>query len=183
MDFNAFSHGQMHSKLWLCDNLEPYMPKGANVIVIGSWYNLMGLLLLSRNNNYNSIKGIDIDASAISIANQLCQSWMIQPDLKIYNEVADANTYDYNGYQVFINCSVEHINTNEWYQRIPKGFLVCLQSSDVNNNDPVWDIRNPNNTIDEFAGKYPLTHTLYRGSKLFTYNNFSYNRFMIIGLK
>lgn len=183
MDFNAFSHGQLQSKLWLCDHIESYIPKGANVLIIGSWYNFLGMLLLSRQTHYNLIKGIDIDKEAISIATKLCQGWMIQPDIKIYNEIADANTFDYNGYQVFINCSVEHIQGNEWYNRIPTGFLVCLQTTDVNNNDPLWDIKNPNSSLDEFTKKYPLTHTLFRGSRQFSYPNISYNRFMLIGLK
>jgi len=108
---------------------------------------------------------------------------MIQPDLKIYNEVADANTYDYNGYQVFINCSIEHMSSDQWFHNIPNNFLVCLQSSNVNNNDPVWDIRNPTSNLDEFSKKYPLKHVLFRGLKTFNYDNLSYERYMVIGLK
>lgn len=183
MDYTAFSHGQLQSKLWLCDNLEPYIPHGSNIIILGSWYNLLGLLMLSRKNHYNFVKGIDIDANAISIANQLCQGYMIQPDLKIYNEVADANQYDYNGYQVFINCSIEHMGSNQWFNNIPNNFLVCLQTSNVNNNDPVWDIRSPTSSLDEFTKKFPLRHILFRGTKTFNYENLSYDRYMLIGLK
>jgi hypothetical protein len=183
MDYTAFSHGQLQSKLWLCDTLEPYIPHGSNIIILGSWYNLLGLLLLARNKDYNFVKGIDIDPNAITVANQLCQGYMIQPDLKIYNEVADANTYDYNGYQVFINCSIEHMSSDQWFHNIPNNFLVCLQSSNVNNNDPVWDIRNPTSNLDEFSKKYPLKHVLFRGLKTFNYDNLSYERYMVIGLK
>ena len=183
MDFNAFSHGQMHSKLWLCENLEPYMPKGANVIIIGSWYNLMGLMLLSRNDHYNFIKGIDIDPSAVFIANQLCQSWMIQPDLKMYNEVADANNYNFGAYNVIINCSVEHMLSTKWFDNLHSGTLVCTQSSDVIQSDENFDIKNPNQSLDDLCNKFPMRTFYNRKIKRFRYNDWGYTRLMTIGIK
>ena len=86
MDYTAFSHGQMQSKIWLCESLEKYIPEKSNIAILGSWYNLLGILLLTRNpNKYNFIIGIDIDKNAIDIANKLCERWMIQPNVKIRN--------------------------------------------------------------------------------------------------
>ena len=49
MDFLSFSHGQTQSKLWLCETIEPYLPKDAVVAILGCWYNTLGFMLLTRN--------------------------------------------------------------------------------------------------------------------------------------
>lgn len=184
MDLNAFSHGQIQSKQWLCEILEPYMPYGSSTLVLGCWYNIIGLMLLTRNPNIHYyIKGIDIDFDAINIANYVCQAWTIKPNIKMTNQVADANTFDLNGYNVIINCSLEHMESDQWFHNIPNGTLVCLQSSDVNIQDSLWDIKNPIPTMSTLVGKYPMSFYFYRNTKYFDYGNFGYNRFMCIGLK
>lgn len=184
MDLNAFSHGQIQSKQWLCETLEPYMPHGSSILVLGCWYNIIGLMLLTRNPHIHQfIKGIDIDPEAIQIANQVCQAYTIQPMVKMNNQLADANTFDSNGYNVIINCSLEHMSSDEWFNKISRGTLVCLQSSDVNIQDSVWDIKNHIPTMNHFLERYPLSYYFYRNVKYFDYGNSSYNRFMCIGIK
>lgn len=184
MDYTAFSHGQLQSKQWLCEVLEPYIPYGSSILILGCWYNLLGLMLLTRNPHiHHHIKGIDIDPNAIEIANKVCQGWTIQPNVKMSNIVADANTFDYFGHNVVINCSLEHMNNDEWFKRIPNGTLVCLQTSNVNIQDPSWDIKNHIPTMDILTSKYPLSFYLFRNTKYFDYGNFKYERYMCIGLK
>lgn len=184
MDLNAFSHGQIQSKQWLCEILEPYIPYGSSILILGCWYNLLALMLLTRNpHTHHHIKGIDIDPKAIELADRFCQAWTIQPNVKISNSVADANTFDYFGHNVVINCSLEHMDNDEWYKRIPNGTLVCLQASDVNIQDKSWDIKNYIPTLDYLNQKYPMSFYLFRNFKNFEYGNLKYNRFMCIGLK
>lgn len=184
MDFTALSHGQIQSKIWLCENLEPYLPRHSTVIILGCWYNILGMMMLVRKPNfYNSIVGVDIDNTAIQKANDVCQSFMIQPNVKITNKLADANEFDLNGYDVVINCSVEHMNSRNWFERVNYNSVVCIQSSDVNNSDPVWDIKDANNSLEELASKFPLSQTYVKTKLSFNYDNFSYNRFMLIGRK
>jgi ribosomal protein L11 methylase PrmA len=184
MDFSAFSHGQIQSKQWLCEILEPYIPYGSNILILGCWYNILGLMLLSRNPiTHYFVRGIDIDPNAIEIANKICQAWMIEPNVKLSNSVNDANTFDYFGHNVVINCSLEHMSSDDWFTRIPNGTLVCLQSSNVNITDPSWDIKNHINSMSMLTEKYPLSYYLFRNTKNFDYGTFSYERFMCIGLK
>jgi hypothetical protein len=184
MNYDAFSHGQVKSKLWLCEKLEEHIPDNATVAILGGWYNILGFLLLSRNQNkFSSILNIDIDSSAIEIAGKINQSWMIGHGAKIRNIVNDVNTYNYQGFNVVINCSPEHIDSDDWFNNITNGTLVCIQSSDIDVNDDVWKVTNPNKSIEDLAKKYPLSQTLYKDSIEFVYSELGYKRFMIIGIK
>lgn len=184
MDFLAFSHGQTQSKQWLCENLEPFLPNKATIAILGSWYNILGFMILTRNHKRcQSILGIDIDPDAIKVADQICQGWMIGSDTQLRNELGDANTRNLQGFNVIINCSPEHMESNEWFDNIDSGALVCIQTSNMDLNDDVWKVTNPNRTLDEFAKKYPLSHTLVSTVKDITYDDWGYQRYMIIGIK
>lgn len=184
MDFSAFSHGQLQSKLWLCQSLEQYIPKDSRIAILGSWYNILGLLLLLRNpDKYNFILGIDKDQTVIDIANKINEGWMIQPNVKINNICADANSYNLQGYNVIINCSVEHMESDKWFHNLISGTLVCIQSSDVTQSTSSFDIKSPNQNIDSLITKYPLRTFYHKKTKHFQYNEWGYDRLMTIGIK
>jgi hypothetical protein len=183
MNFDAFSHGQIQSKLWLCNELEPYVPKSAKVAILGSWYNVLSFMLLTRNPNlYQHILGIDIDASTKPIADRITDAWCI--DSTVTNIIADASTYDLASFDIVVNCSPEHMSTNEWFENLDYGKLVCIQSSDVTiDNDDIWKCVNPNESLDALTKKYPLSKYLFSGTKEIRYSDGGYNRFMLIGIK
>lgn len=184
MDFSSFSHGQIQSKVWLCQTLEPYIPPDARIAILGSWYNLLGFMLLLRNPlKYNFILGIDIDPSAIEMANKICEGFMIQPNVKINNICADANTYNLQGYDVVINCSVEHMVSNKWFYNLTAGTIVCIQSSNVLESNHSFDIKSPNQNIDSITTKFPCRKFYHKKTKHFQYNEWGYDRLMTIGIK
>ncbi len=179
---SAFSHGQTMSKIWLCEQLEKHLPKEANVFILGSWYNLLGSMMLARNKNlYDNIVGIDIDPTVIEIADKLCESWIIER--KLSNRVDDVLTCDLQGPDVIVNCSLEHMDDTTWFDHINKGTLVCLQTSDVTDSSDPWFVKQPSPNIGSFLSKYQLTKNLYIGSKKFEYPSITYNRFMLIGIR
>jgi hypothetical protein len=183
MNFDSFSHGQIISKLWLCEQLEPHLPKKATVFILGSWYNLLGSMMLTRNRKlYQSILGIDIDSTAIDIADKLCETWIIEK--KLCNKVGDASTYPLEGPNVIINCSPEHMENTNWLNNIVKGTLVCIQSSNMQNDNDIWDIKQHSPTIEDFISKYRLETILFCDTLQIRYeNNKGYERFMMIGRK
>lgn len=184
MNYDAFSHGQLKSKMWLCEELEKHMPNNAVVAILGGWYNLIGFMMLVRNyNKISSILNIDVDDSAIDVANKINNGWMIGSDAKINNIVADVNTCNYQGFSVVINCSPEHMVSNEWFNNIDQGTLVCFQSSDIDSTDDVWKITSANKSLEDFVKKYPLSHYILKDTKEFVYGDWGYKRFMIIGIK
>ena len=182
MNYDSFSHGQVVSKVWLCEQLEPFVTDNSNVLIIGSWYNILGFMMLTRNKNlYQHILGIDLTKNSTEIADKLNDAWDIEG--KLSNNIADAQYYDYTGFDLVINCSCEHMD-NDWLDKINHGTLVCIQSSDVVDPNEPWFITNPNSTLNEFSEKYSLKSVLFEGTLPIKYSTgFSYNRFMKIGIK
>jgi len=187
MDFSAFSHGQIQSKLWLCETLEPFITYTNKVIILGSWYNLLGFLLLVRNNDfYDKIVGVDIDQQSVDIANKICDAFIIQ-NHKIANQKCSAYDVDFDEFDTVICCSTEDIENNSWYNKVPSNKLVCLQTLNIDQEIASrydnWNILNPNYDLQTFKNKYPMNEILFQGEKEFDYGDLKYSRYMIIGKK
>lgn len=192
MDFSAFSHGQINSKLWLCEELEkilaePEIPIPLRVAIIGSWYNILGFLLLVRSKEvYTQIVGIEIDQNFIDIANKIGDAFYLNYG-QLENWNMSAHDVPYDDFDLIINTSIENIRGNDWYNKIPKGKLVCFQTCDISpdiaKDFQNWVIENPINSMEDFKTKFPLSIIYYQGDKFFNYGSLKYNRYMIIGKK
>lgn len=184
MDYTALSHGQIESKIWLCETLEPYIPQNANIAILGSWYNILGLMLYTRNpKKHKFITGIDIDQDATLLADKFCNSFLCEGFGK--NICLDVNLFDYQNVDVVINCSVEHIQNYNWFYNIPKDTLVCLQTIIVHDVKIIddWNVINRFTSLDSFLDTFPLSHVYFKGTKDFNYSTLKYTRLMLIGKK
>jgi len=185
----SFYHGLVRSKLWLCENLEEIIDNipitEPELHVLGCWDNLLSFMLFIRRPNfYSKSYGYDIDTLAIENANKLCDAW-INNTPNIVNINVDVNIIDleFTHNTVIINCSTEHIEDDIWYKKIPKGQLVCLQSTNVEDENFPWLIKKPNLSLKDFKKRFPMTTLLYEGTKEIRYEHFGYDRFMLIGIK
>lgn len=177
MNFDSFSHGQMKSKLWLAEKLEQ-CNLGDNIVVLGSWYNLTALVL--KMHNYSGkIIGIDIDPEVKTIADKLCDMWVIEGSVE--NITGDSTSIDVP-YETVINCSSEHMTT-DWFDNIREGTLVCIQSSNVTDPEYPWLIKTASPDIESFKQKYNLSTTLFCDTLRIQYNDWGYDRYMLIGIK
>jgi hypothetical protein len=183
-NYDSVSHGQIKSKLWLCESIEPYLPIKSSIAILGSWYNMLGFMLLTRNNKtYDSIVGIDQDESAVQISNKILNYWVIEHDTKFRSINADVNSVTLNNYNVIINCSPEHMENIDWFTNIQAGSLVCIQTSNVTDPNYPWLIKNPSPDINSFVSKYPLKETLFLDTLPIRYKDWGYDRYMLIGIK
>lgn len=182
MNFDSFSHGQVSSKLWLCEQLEQYLPPKAKILILGSWHNVLSFMMLTRKpNSYQEILGIDIDKSATEVADKINDAWVYSNTVK--NIMQDANTVDYSGYDCIINCSGEHFENSSWFDKIPKGMLVCVQSTNIKDPGDPWFIKQPTPTLTDFLATYPVEEKLFADNKRIWYGSWGYNRYMLIGRK
>lgn len=180
MNFDAFSHGQVESKIWLCEQLEPFLPTNANIVNLGGWYNVLGLMLKVRNPKRNlKITNLDTDPDTKPVADRICDAWQGT----IRHQTLDANTAHIKEYNVVINCSAEHFKSAEWFDNIAPGALVCIQSSNVDDAEYPWLVHLPNPTQEHFLKRYPLASTYYSSVMDFDYESWGYSRFMLIGQK
>lgn len=188
--YQAFSHGLILSKQWLCESLEKIISENniikPTVYILGCWHNVLGLMLLIRNPNfYNLIKSYDKDQEAIDVSNKICDAYTIL-DVKIENICKNVYEVDFShvgNNTIFINCSVDQFDTTDWYQKIPTNSLVCIQSTDIIDGSQNWEITQTTKDLNEFKNKYTMSNILFEGTKKFTYPTLSYNRLMLIGYK
>lgn len=188
--FNSFNHGLVSSKLWLCEELEKAILNShiPNPIlhILGSWDNLLAFMLVIRQPKmYGVINGYDINSDAISTANLICDTWKYDYP-KVYNFQADVNSLDFRNVgkeSVFINCSVDQFEDTNWYDVIPEGNIVCLQTTDIDNTNEPWFNKQHTKNTYELKHRYPVKDLLYLSNKPIQYRNFGFNRFMMIGVK
>lgn len=186
----SFYHGLVKSKLWLCEELEVAMYRECfnkpSLHILGCWDNLLAFMLLTRKPEYyNIVHGYDINPEAIANANKICGTWQIE-EPKVINHLIDVNRYDYSNCineTIFINCSIDQMDSNKWYDSIPVNSLVCIQAVDVTNPEFPWLIRQTTSSLDELINRFSFSTLLYSGIKRIQYPVNSYKRFMIIGRK
>jgi hypothetical protein len=180
MTFNAdaFSHGQITSKLWLCQELEKLKWSSINTHVYGGWHGILSFLLLSREQfQVERIESFDIDASCEHIANLINENWLRQGKFKAYSE--DCNMPMLGNPDLIINTSTEHFSSLDWFDKIPKGTRVALQGNNMPHDDHVVH----SNSLTDFANQFKLADVAYSGSKDFKYPTWSFTRYMIIGTR
>lgn len=183
---DAFSSGQIGSKIWLCEKLEQsFGASNETIWILGGWHGVTALLILSRGIiNAKSIRSFDIDPTCEPIADMLLNNWVWQ-DWKFKAFTQDCNTllYDDRRYgelpSMVINTSCEHFDSLDWYDRIPAGTKVALQANDMNHDDHISKFKD----LDNMKKMYKLSKIKYQGTKYFRYPTWSFARFMLIGYK
>jgi len=179
IDQDAFSSGQIGSKLWLCEEIEQLYDSIDTICIYGGWYGITAFLLRSRNNiQIKEIRSIDVDPACEPVADMINENWVYQ-NWQFKALTQDCNTIVPANADLIINSSTEHFDSLQWWDNIPKGTVVALQGADMIHDDHVYKF----NDLNEFANTFPLTTTLYNGSKKFQYPTWNFTRFMIIGEK
>lgn len=164
------------------------------VYICASWYGILGDMLLDRfgPDLIGQIRGLDMDPGAVEVANRLIKHW--DENWKFKSAVADIRELNFkddeltfvraDGEEVVrtdtpsmvINTSCEHIEGFEdWFNSIPRGKLVVLQSNDYFGHP---EHVNCSEDLDAFADQTPLRTVLFSG----TLPLYKYNRFMRIGI-
>jgi len=196
--FNAdcFSRGQLESKLWLLTELRKLNVELGTVFLCAGWYATLATMLFESDIKIDKVRSFDIDESCVDIAETFNKPWFVD-EWRFKSITQDIMDINYNEHvwqywsnannrmsypitdspDTIINTSCEHIeNFQEWYDLIPDGKLVVLQS---NNFFDVEEHVNCVGSIEEFVVKAPMHNILFSG-KL---NLPKYKRFMLIGYK
>lgn len=180
MDFDtdAFAHGPIESKLWLCQLIKDKIKtKIDNVIVLGSWNGTMAFLLYTTQAlEFNKIYLVDNNTDYQNQARRLCNTIDCQGRLVIVEQ--DANEFNYpEGQNLIINTSVDNIDGLAWFRNIPKGTWVILQARTGHHRDRVLVF----DTLEEFDTAFPMMYVGGVVKKDFVYPDHSYTRFMKFG--
>ena len=197
-EFNAdcFSRGQLESKLWLVKELQKTKVDLGTVFLCAGWYATLATMLFESNIKVDKIRSFDIDDTCIDIAETFNKPWF-SDQWKFKALTQDIMDIDYNEHtwqywsnannrmsypiidvpNTIINTSCEHIpNFTEWFNKIPDGKLIVLQS---NNYFEVDEHVNCSVDLDDFSRQTPMSTMLFTGELQLE----KYTRFMKIGYK
>ncbi len=191
---DSLSRGQLQSKMWLIQELKRLDLDLGTVFLCAGWYGILAVLMFEHELNIDKIRSFDLDPEVADIADKFNLPWLVQ-EWKFKASTCDIHDIDWpdfhydvvrsDGSQVtlrdrantVINTSCEHIEQFEdWYQGIPTGTLVILQSNDY---DVVPEHVNTVPDLHAFEQQTPMSEVLYNGEL----NLGHYNRFMRIGYK
>jgi hypothetical protein len=188
LDKDAFSSGQIGSKIWLVESLENVISnlnlqglfnQPLKIVLIGGWYGITNFILQNRNQiKIDFVRSVDIDQKACENADLINENWVWQ-NWKFKALCQDANDTEFFDYDIIINSSVEHIPTLQWWDNIPENKLVVLQSNNMIHDDHVYN----HSTIEQFSKDFNLDQTFLLESKTFDYKDWCFTRFMKIGIK
>ena len=176
---DAFSNGQIDSKLWLCEELENLFDRIDSIYIYGGWYGITAFLLKSRNKiKIKNIRSFDIDPDCELIADTINENWVFK-DWQFKAHTVDCNDIVPRNIDLIINTSTEHFDSRDWFKKIPKKTIVALQGNNMPHDDHVIHSKN----LEDFCSQFPLSSVDYKGQKDFTYPNWTFTRYMIIGEK
>lgn len=189
---DAFSSGQVGSKLWLCDELGKILSAGERdgdrkvVWIYGGWQGVLGFLLLSRTEFKDAkVRSFDIDPKCADVANTICENWVWR-EWQFRAFTKDCNDLDPSVEGEFgpppsivINTSVEHFAGRSWFDKIPAGTWVALQASDFEHDGASSLFQ----SADQLYETFPIEKVLFKGKLSFQYADWGFNRHMLIGTK
>jgi hypothetical protein len=177
---DSFSNGQVDSKLWLCQELEKLGWNSNVTRIYAGWYAVTALLLLGREKfKVNKIESYDIDPLCQPIADMLNENWVFK-GWKFKAFTNDCNTLSWNNnVDLIINTSTEHFSELSWWNNIPTGTRVIIQSNNMQHDDHVFNFSNE----DEFLKKFQMSTIMFKGTKQFVYPGWQFERYMLIGIK
>jgi hypothetical protein len=171
---DAFWGGQMKSKEWLIDNLEPFITKPSRIEIHGGWVGVLASMIFQSEIPARYIASVDIDPLCEHVATMMNK--IEEQDGRFKAITGDMCTVPVHG-DIIINTSCEHITQEQydtWLERMPINSLLVLQS----NNYKIAEHIRLAESIDDFAKQCKI-QVLWQGELQLQL----YKRFMIIGTK
>jgi hypothetical protein len=176
---DAFSVGQVNSKLWACRELESTGWTSNLTNIYAGWHGVLSFLLLSRENfDVKQIRSFDIDPACESVADTLNNAWVFE-QWKFKAVTKDCNSVSSDTPDLIINTSTEHFDSMDWFNNIPRGTRVVLQGNNQDHDEHIIHSK----SLDEFIAHYPLSQIIYKGKLDFKFPDKEYARYMVIGVK
>lgn len=169
---DAFWSGQIKSKEWLIDNLEPFVTKPSRIEIHGGWVGVLASMIFQSKIPARYIASVDIDPLCQHVSTMMNK--IEEQDGRFKAITQDMCTVPVNG-DVIINTSCEHITQEQyeiWLGRLPKGCIVVLQSNNYNIPEHVRIAT----SLEDFRNQSHLTE-LWSGML----KTQLYDRWMIIG--
>lgn len=183
---NSINDAQMDSKEWLVSELSKYLNDDylveplRDIMVMGSWYGLTGILLRNYISEEVTIWNVDADPQCEEIHWELRQNISTCKNNKGITD--DAINYFLDrtdAFQLIINTSCEHMEPDDIRlitNSKDHNTMVCFQS---NNYHKEPEHINTHDSLDSFVDSLDLVRVFYKGEMS---PSEEYTRYMVIGI-
>lgn len=164
----SFDRGIIFNKLWLIQQLAQIQSQFDNIVILGSWYGNMSMLLARSDIEYRHIWNIDANPRYVKTAQRMTDAMNLD---NVSNMVGDANDLDFSSLgsdDLVINTSCHDMRDLGWFDNIPPGVMVALQSR---------------TDVDDDLSDYRLSRTRYTGTKRLQDPETGYTSLLKIGYK
>lgn len=176
---DLFSKSQVQSKVWMTETLNKFRQQFDNIVILGGWFGQHYWYLDSLK--FDRLYNVDLDADTLSKSTNIMsagdryithaadvlQVIMSDGRIVIQDQQVDVD--------LVINTSSEHMTT-EWFDRLPLGQSVLLQSNDMTG---MQGHINCVQSLEELKQQYQLRQLLFGGELLLSKGK----RFMLYGVK
>ena len=173
----SFTRDLIASKVWLLQELEKIQQHYTTMYVLGSWYgNLAMYMTLQPTIKVDQIINVETNLEMLDTSQSILDRIGADNVKYMYN---DANNLDYRqlgAAGVVVNTSLTEMHQKQWFDHIPAGTLVAMQSRD---QDPGVEY----SSAGDIQQRYPLSQVLYHGSMRLKDPQTEYTRYMTIGVK
>lgn len=196
---DAFSRGQVQSKIWLATELAKIKKEFDTIFLLAGWYGQLLNYLNIAGITFDKARVIDIDPAACQVSDKIFNidkiegfkvksveldltdsSWLFRTGCayEVKNYTSGTTFNEKTMPDLVINTSAEHFH-EDWfykfkYRPLPSKPLFVVQS---NNLFEVEEHINCVHSIDHMKIKFPMSEILYEGEIQLT----GYKRFMLIG--
>jgi hypothetical protein len=154
------------SKLYLARELKRLgYDQHDKIYNLGSWYGNIGPALVNQGIKFDQLLNVDIDPGVVEDAARVADHFGIAHLVK--QLTGDANRLNYKNPSLIINTSCNNIEGRGWFDRIPEGTLVALQTRDM----------------PDFKTLFPLSETLHFNKMQLEDPEERYTRLTWIGIK
>lgn len=204
---DAFSRGQVNSKIWAMNELKQVQTDFDMVYVLGAWFGQIRIYL-DNIASYNKIRFFDIDQNACEISDKIFNNKIIEgykgksveqkiPMMSSTDEEKNMNWVSRTG----CSYNIKNYNTDKVIQEKTQPSLIFNTSAEhmpsiwyhkfINRpteTDPLFVIQTNNlfdveehvncvHSVDHMKKKFPMSRLEYAGEK----EMYGYKRFMMIG--
>lgn len=183
---NSVNDAQMASKEWLVNELskyltDEYLPYGLrDIMVMGSWYGLTGILLREHLDQEVKIWNVDSDPKCEEIHWELRQNIpKCENNKGMTDDAIDYFLERTDAFQLIINTSCEHMDPDDVRlitHSKDNNTMICFQSN--NYHDEPEHI-NTHDSLDSFVESLDLVRVFYKGEMS---PSKDYTRYMVIGI-
>lgn len=196
---DAFSRGQIQSKIWLVTELAKIKKDFRVVFLLAGWYGQLRKFFDIADISYDKMRVVDIDPTACLVSDKIFNidfikdykvksveldltdmSWLYRTgcEYKLKNYTTEQVITEKTVPDLIINTSAEHFH-ERWYHKfvnrpLETDPLFVIQS---NNLHEVPDHINSIHSLTEMKIKFPMTRIDYEGELQLS----GYKRYMLIG--